>query len=287
MIEGIQKILLLGGSGYLGSHIATRFKKEVDFDLTIGDLIKPINSAYDFIKVDVLNNSFVSSLIRDYDLIINCAGQITNPITISYRINTKGIDSIIHAVKTHNKKLYHVSTVAVYGTAEYADEKSELSPESSYAACKAFAEYQINNHLSKERFCILRIPNLYGENQPKGLLAYILKSSLSDTKLQFNNDGSLSRYFLHVDDCSDAIFSAVQKNLEGTFNIPSNEKYNLKEIISFIETVCNIKFEKRFDRREPIDNIDELNFSSFESITGFKPRRTLNDFINGVFPKHA
>lgn len=287
MIEGIQKILLLGGSGYLGSHIAARFKREVDFDITIGDLIEPINSACDFIKVDVLDSTFVSSVVRNHDLIINCVGQITNPITMSYRINTEGIDNIIHAVKTHNKKLYHISTVAVYGTAEYADEKSELSPESSYAACKAFAEYQINNNLSKKRFCILRVPNLYGENQPKGLIAYTFKSALSDKKLHFNNDGSLARYFLHVDDCSEAVFFAIQKNLCGTFNIPSNEKYSLREIISLIETTSNIEFEKRFDQRKPIENIGKLNFSAFGCVTGFKPKKSLNHFVNGVFPKYA
>lgn len=283
MINKRIRILLLGGSGYLGHGIASRFEEEMDYIVTVGDLVKPADSKYDFVEVNVLDKSIVSSVIKNNDLIINCTGQITNPINVCFRINTTGVENIVQAVKSHNKKLYHISTTAVYGTAKYADENSNLNPESPYAACKSFAEYQIINNLAGEMFCILRLPNLYGENQTKGVFAYILKSYLSDRKLHFNNDGSLSRYFLHVDDCGEAVLSAITKNAEGIFNVTSHDSYNVKELITLIEKASNVEFEKLFDPVKPIENIKNINFNAFKKATGFSPNTSLTDFINKVY----
>jgi nucleoside-diphosphate-sugar epimerase len=283
MIKKVKKILLLGGSGYLGNGIASRFEQENEYVITIGDLVKHADSKCDFIEVDVLNWPTVSSVIKKHDLIINCTGQITNPINACFTINTVGVDNIVQAAKSHNKKLYHISTTAVYGTAEYADENSKVNPESPYAACKSFAEYQIIKNLDGKKFCILRLPNLYGENQTQGIFAYILKSYLSDKKLYFNNDGSLSRYFLSVDDCGEAIFLAIHKNLKGIFNITSNDNYNVRELISLIEATSIVVFKKNFDQIKPIENIDKLNFNAFNEATGFAPKTSLRDFIKRVF----
>lgn len=283
----IKKILLLGGSGYLGHSIAKRFEKEDDFILTIGDIIKPINSKLEFVEVDVLNKALISSVIKKYDLIINFTGQITNPINTCFRINTKGVDYIVDAVKTCNKKLFHISTVAVYGTTPYADENTVMNPESPYATCKSFAEYCINDKLSEQMFCILRLPNLYGENQPNGLFAYLLKSYQSDKKLDFNNGGNLLRYFLHVDDCADGILKAVYNDLYGIFNVTSNEKYDLRKIIKLIEMTNNTIFIKKFNKIKPIENIDEINFEAFKNATGFSPVNSITEFIIKTFPKYA
>lgn len=282
----IKRILLLGGSGYLGCNIAKRFKKGNDFILTIGDIVRPRNSEWEFVKVDVLQKKSVCSAVEKHDIVINCTGQISNPINACFKINTKGIDYVVDSVNTSNKKLFHISTVAVYGTTSYADENTVMNPESPYATCKSFAEYRINERLSEQMFCILRLPNLYGKNQPNGLFAYLLKSYQSDKKLDFNNGGDLSRYFLHVDDCADGIFKAVNNDLCGTFNVAGNEKYDLIQIIKLIEKTNNVTFFKNFDKIKPIENIGEINFNAFKDATGFSPIHSVLDFIIKTFPKH-
>lgn len=282
----IKKILLLGGSGYLGSNIVKRFKKENDFILTIGDIVKPQNTESEFIKVDILRKDLVDSVIKEHDIVINCTGQITNPINTCFKINTKGVDYIVDSIKAYNKKLFHISTVAVYGTTSYADENTVMNPESPYATCKSFAEYGINERLSEKMFCILRLPNLYGKNQPNGLFAYLLKSYQSDKKLDFNNGGDLSRYFLHVDDCADGILRAVNNDLYGTFNVTSNEKYDLRQIIKLIEKTNNMIFVKKFNKIKPIENIEEINFEAFKNATDFFPIQSITEFLIKTFPKY-
>jgi Nucleoside-diphosphate-sugar epimerases len=279
----IKNIIVLGGSGYLGNAIAKRFKNDSRYTIAIGDLEKPKNTDLDFVQVDVLNKSLIDDAIKAYDLIINCTGQITNPLNVCFTVNTEGIDNIVEAVKINNKKLFHISTLAIYGSTRYADEQSQINPESPYATCKAFAEYCIKLNLAEIKYCILRIPNLYGKNQPKGLFAYLSKSLRSNKKLYFNNDGSLTRYFLHVSDCAEAIYSSVNTDLAGTYNLPSYDKYNLKEIISFVEDKLEIQFEKEFASIKPIENIDKINFSLFIEKTKFEPKVKLDDFIDKEF----
>lgn len=283
----IKNILLIGGSGYLGTAIMKRFISEIDFNITVGDLSGPVIPGKKFLKLDVLDINAVYKCIREYDLIINCAGQITSPITTCFEINTQGIDNIVNAVKSFDKKIIHISTVAVYGTISYADEMSPINPESSYAACKAFAEYNIKSILPENSFCIMRTANLYGEKQKKGLFAYLLRTYLSGEKLHFNNDGSLTRYFLHVNDCANAVLSAVRNNLYGVYNVATNDKYNINGIIALIENTCKTKFITEFEDTKPIENIDKLNFDAFGKVSGFEPQIILMEFINKIFSKHV
>lgn len=278
----IKNILLLGGSGYLGTAIAKRFADGSDHQVTTGDLAEPV-SCDKFIKLDVLDKDEVTASVKEFDLIINCTGQITTPINTCFNINTKGTDNLVEAVKSAGKKLLHISTVAVYGTCNYASESNPMIPETPYAVCKAFAEYKIKSTLAEASFCILRLTNLYGGKQEKGLFAYLLKSYLSNKELHFNNDGSLMRYFLNINDCAEAVFSAVRNKLSGIFNVPAVDKYNILEIIELIETTRGIKFKTSFDKNNAVENIDFINFSAFGKVTGFEPKLKLIDFINQTF----
>lgn len=280
-----KKVLILGGAGFLGMEIARRFEKENRYLITIGDLSEPPDPGIAFEKTDVLNRLALEHQIKQHDIIINCSGQISHPIYGCFRINTEGISHIAQAVKDHKKKLIQISTVAVYGTIPAADENTAMNPESPYSTCKAFAEFIVNRTLGNNA-CILRLPNLYGENQVKGLFSYLIRSYISDRKLHFNNDGSLCRYFLHIKDCSEALFLTVDKDLTGTYNIPAPEKFDLTEIISRIESIKSMKFEAVFDRNPPIDNIDNISFSDFREVTNFNPERSVHDFINQSFPTH-
>ena len=113
-------------------------------------------------------------------------------------LNTKGIDNIIDFVKKNDLNFFQVSTISVYGSSiDEVNEESKLNPETSYGSLKAMAEYLIQNKLSKDKFSIIRLSNLYGDQQPKGVLAYLLRSLKQNDDIFFNNDGLLKRYFLN------------------------------------------------------------------------------------------
>lgn len=271
-----KKILILGGSGFLGNAIAAK----LGVSATIGDVVSPVNnSTNNFIKIDLLSDKQTIEVLGCFDVVINCTGQISYPFSNCYELNTKGIRNIVDAInKSENTKLIHISTVAVYGSAETANENSTLNPETPYAVAKACAEFVIKD-LSHDKYCIIRIPNLYGKQQKKGVFAYFKKSLQTDKNLNFEHDGSLLRYYLYIDDVVAAVIRAVELDLKGLFNLTSSDRFTISELIGMIEMYHNVKFNLHLGSNRPLENIQTLDGSAFTSQTGFMPSFTIQDYI--------
>jgi nucleoside-diphosphate-sugar epimerase len=271
-----KEILVIGGSGFLGSEIIKKLGKQV----VNGDFTPPKNNLENrYINLNLLDRYNISNVINKFDIVINCAGQITTPINECLNLNTIGIYNLINALnQSNNIKLYQISTVAVYGTLINGNEKAQLNPETPYACNKAFAEFLITNTFNN-KFCIIRIPNIYGEKQNKGIFAYLKRSFLTDRKLHFEHNGDLLRYFLHVEDIADAIVSSIANNINGTYNLTSPDRLTIKELINLVEEVHNIKFDVSFGSSKPIENIDFLDGSMFYNLTNFTPLKKVKDYI--------
>ena len=272
----VKKILVIGGSGFLGSRIVQKLGEKA----VIADFLPP---SYDskslYVNLNLLNKHDINKVISEFEVVINCVGQITSPINDCFSINTEGIFNLVSAVNnSNNVKLFQVSTVSVYGTTTNANELTKLNPETPYASSKAFAEFIISNICNKD-YCIIRIPNIYGNGQQKGVFAYFKRSFISDKKLEFQNNGDLLRYYLHVEDVADAIICAIRNNLSGIFNLTSDDRYTIRDLIDLIEKFHSIKFESSFGINQPQENIDLLDGFKFKEATNFSPLNKVEDYI--------
>lgn len=279
-----KRIIVIGGSGFLGQSIVSKLKQNQYNNIFIGDIQSPkyITTAT-FVYIDLLDSKNVDAVIKDVDIVINCAGQITQPINLCLQINTVGLDNLINAVAlVPTKKIIHISTVTVYGSSELVNEESPLNPETPYATIKAVAEFSFQKLLN-QNYVILRIPNLFGPNQTKGIIEYLLRSSIGDKKLVFNNGGDLLRHYLHIEDCSIAIISALEKEVNGIFNIPAIESKTVLDLIHQFEEIFNIQFDLKLEKVKPFENIERINFDKFFNKTGFKPRITVETFLKQKF----
>jgi len=280
--------MITGGSGFLGYHIIQALQRSGVVNVTCGDIEKNSNLSCNFVKLNLFDAAEVRHVIKGYETVINCIGQVTKPFNLSYRLNSSGVNNLIQALSGQDSRLIHISTVAVYGTAENCNEDSPLNPETNYATAKAFAEYSILKQIELKRFTILRLSNLYGAHQLKGIFAYLLRSYHSDCKLDFNNDGNLIRSFMHVEDCADIIVEVVKDlTLKGIYNVKGHETYSVKELIQKFEDRFNMTFEKKFDHTPPWENIRVLDDSKLRSTVNLNPRWQLFDFIEQEINKHA
>lgn len=275
---------MIGGSGFLGSSIVKSLKNAGFEKVVCGDLTSNKFLDCEYVKLDVLDLNNITKKINNIDLIINCTGQITQPFNLCYKLNSIGTMNISKAVAISKARLIHISTVAVYGSADYCNEQSPLNPETNYATAKAFAEEILLENYIQKRLTILRLSNLYGNRQNKGIIAYLLRSYHSDRKLNFNNDGSLSRSFMHVEDCADIIAEVVKNSkLAGIYNIKGHETYSVKDLVEQFEDHFGIKFEKSFNQDLPWENIDSLDDSKLRSIIDLQPQWHLFDFMGKEF----
>ncbi len=278
----MSKILILGASGLLGESL-------VEYFASTGFKVGALSRSYDKKKnklvnahaVDVLDYESLESIIAQYDIIINCIGQITSPIHDCITLNTQGVQNIVDAVKKNGNYLIHLSTVSVYGTSSHVTENSPVNPESVYGTIKCFAEYQISQNLTN--FMILRVSNLYGKGQTKGILGYITQSFYSSEKnLFFNNDGSLKRYYLHIDDLSAIVQMALIKNLKGVYNIIGKDFLTIKHLVALCERVFDHSFNVKYESKNPIENVDKIDTSKFEKRINYSFQNNVEGYLKGL-----
>src|SRR5437762_2708039 len=93
-----KKILVLGGAGFLGQNILKKLSEQSFSNLYCGDLNSINIEGVKNIKIDVLDSKDLTKKIKSFPLIINCIGQVTNPINLCFQLNTKGISNITMAV---------------------------------------------------------------------------------------------------------------------------------------------------------------------------------------------
>jgi nucleoside-diphosphate-sugar epimerase len=274
------KIIVLGGSGFLGSHIIQALQKSNMGEVTCGDIVSNSSLSCEYIKLDMLEANDITKKLDNYDTIINCTGQITRPFNICFKLNSVGINNLTKALSGKSSRLIHISTVAVYGSAENCNEESPLNPETNYATAKVFAEQILQENYVQGKLTILRLSNLYGSRQMKGVFAYLLRSYHSDRKLNFNNDGNLTRSFMHVEDCADIIVE-ISKNpkLNQIYNVKGYETYSVKELVQEFENRFKVTFETSYNETLSWENIKYLDNSKLRGSINLKPQWQLFDFI--------
>jgi dTDP-glucose 4,6-dehydratase len=298
-------ILVCGGAGFIGSEfIKNHFKenpksKIINVDnLTIGSNIKNIeniqnNSNYKFLKEDIRNESVMSNVIKDVDIVINFAAEshvdrsIANPKPF-LDTNILGTYSILEGVRKYDKQFIHVSTDEIYGDAEGKssfDENSQINPSNPYAATKAAADHLVSSyHRTYGINCITtRCTNNFGPNQfPEKLIPKTIIRSIKNLKVPVYGDGMQIRSWIYVNDHVHAIENLISKGKSGeVYNITAYEEITNKIIV---EKILDI-LEKPHSMIEYVgdrpghDKRYSINCSKIENQTGWRPQYNFDDAL--------
>ena len=280
-----KKILVFGGSGFLGLKLLKCLVNLGVKRVSCLDLIDPNLDGVQFIRFDLINDDIYSLTDCDKSIIINLTGQITNPSNTCFLLNSLGINKLTTLSKESNSFLIQISTVGVFGTITLAKEESEKNPETVYSTCKAFAEHGIEISLNEDQFAIIRLSNLYGFDQQKGIMAYLKRSFLSDRELYFNNDGSLKRAYLNVEDCARILAETITTKisyLRGAYNFIGNDVFTIKELVTTLEEISGIKFKANFNDIPPYDNPLSLSGESWSDLVGNNYSHSVSDYFKNL-----
>jgi len=274
-----ETIVILGGAGFLGRAIGGCLRSGGKRVLC-ADVRPPEGADILFLMTDVLHLGDVKNACESADIVVNCTGQVTSPLTSSLRVNSVGTINIARACRDLSKKLVHFSSVAVYGTADVVDEYSPLNPETAYAACKSAAELILQELVAPSFLTIFRTSNLYGPGQQRGVIAYLLRSAASQERLCFNNDGTLTRFYLHSLDCAEAVERFIGIGTPpGIFNLAGASSKSIRQIIALVEKIAGIRFEADFASLPPHENIRELSGEKLSRLIGSVSRREIEEYL--------
>jgi len=293
-----KRILITGGAGFIGSHVADRFIEQgysvaiVD-NVTTGNKVN-INPQARFYPVDIgsqqLKEVFKEerpNYVNHHAAQISVHSSIRNPINDA-KVNILGSINILENCREFNvKKIIFVSSGgAIYGEPIYlpCDEYHPVNPISPYGAAKFTVENYL--HLYKRlyglNFTSLRYANVYGPRQdPKGeagVIAIFAKAMLEEGNIVIFGDGNQERDYVYVSDVVEANLLAIDNKISGVYNIGTGKGTTLKEIFLQLSSIVKSHKQPIYEPSRPGD-IYKISLDSTKAFKelGWKPAVSQKD----------
>ena len=290
------KILLLGGTGFIGRSLLNRLEQKNSVKIMIHN--SNLQTTAEKFKGNILmKNSFFNE-IRENETIINLLGQLTTNESNFVESNiVGGINLLNSCLQKRIKKIILISSINVYGEnlKRPSKENDPLKPKTSYGLIKMITE-QMYEYFSKTNginITILRLAGIYGTNQNKGFLSQIIKSTKDKTIVPVcYNQGNQQRDMLYIDDAIDCILNVVNNPNDGfnIFNISSGKRYSINKLISIIEKISKTKIVLKYSSKIPDEKCIWADNSKAKKILNFNPKidieTGLKDTINQFFHQH-
>lgn len=245
------KVLVTGGAGFIGSHIAEYFAEAGHTVRILDNLITgfrkniPQYKNIEFIEGDISDSSLVEKAVTGMDYVFHEAALVSVPLSCeipaeAFRINTLGTLNVLQAcVKAGVEKFVTASSAAVYGNNPILPKKEEMYPEPSspYAISKLDTEYLARMFYEAHglRTTCLRYFNVYGPRQdPKSPYAAVIPIFLERAKagkdLIIYGDGLQSRDFVHVKDVVRANVASLDCGDGQVFNVAMGKSVTVRQL---------------------------------------------------------
>jgi UDP-glucose 4-epimerase len=251
------RILVLGGSGFLGSHIVDKFLAE-RHDVCVYDLyperFRRSPKGIKFYTGDFGNVGALDELISTgFDAVIHCVSTTTPKSSnespeFDIQSNVIGTLYLLDICVKHKvgKLVFLSSGGTVYGdigTLDMVDEEHAVRPMCSYGVSKLTIEHYLDvyKHLRGLDYVALRLSNPFGERQSPlralGALTVFLHRTLKGQNVEVWGDGSVTRDFIYVGDVAKAVYLATLNPVSGIFNVGTGTGLSLSDILTHIKQV--------------------------------------------------
>lgn len=269
------RCLVLGGKGFIGSHLVDALLRE-GFPVTVFDRanIPPLNDAATAARVTWIDGDFTSDADVGaalagcevvFHLVSTTLPQSSNADPVfDVETNVAGtVRMLNHAVKSGVKKMIFISSGGtVYGVPRHVPipEDHPTDPICSYGITKLAIEKYLHLYrtLHGLDYTVLRLSNPFGERQrttaAQGAVAVFMGKVLRGDKIEIWGDGSVVRDYVYIGDAVAAMVKAIGYNgPEHVFNIGSGAGVTLKDIIAGIEQVTGRKADCRYTAARAFD----------------------------------
>lgn len=240
----MEKILITGGSGLLGSKLAKLASEEFEVVATYNKHF--VKTEYRLIPLDITKNREVDRIFRDEkpDLVVHTAA-LTNVDYCedhreeAWKINVKGTENLAWACKKIGAKITYISTDFIFdGGKGMYKEGDPVHPVDYYGATKFEGEKVIEN-LNVDHI-IARVSVLYGWNIQNSLnfVTWIINALKQGRQINIVTDQYVSPTL--ADNAAEAIIKLIKKNVEGIFHTAGSERINRYDFALKIADVFNL-----------------------------------------------
>jgi UDP-glucose 4-epimerase len=312
------RILITGGAGFIGSHLADKLLEmgntvAVIDNLSTGDFanIRHLidNPNFSYTIDSILNKDALDKLVKKSDQIYHLAAAvgvkyiIDNPL-LSLQTNIAGTENVLELANKYKKKALVSSTSEIYGknnNVPFKEEDDRLLGSThitrwSYSASKAIDEFLALAYFREKKLpvVIVRCFNTVGPRQTGQygmVVPKFVKSALLNHPLTVYGDGKQTRCFAYVDDVVDGMIKLMsEKKAEGEiFNIGNDEEISIEELAHKIKKLTNskskieyVKYEDAYEEgfEDMLSRKPEL--AKIKKFIGYKPKVNLDNILQKI-----
>ena len=291
----MKKILVTGGCGFIGSHIAERLQRDCEVlvldNLRTGRVENLAGIRAQIIHGSILDRGLLRAALRGVDRVFHLAALVSVPESVEkphecVSLNVTGTLNVLEeAAAAGVEKLVFASSAAVYGDNPTVPKIETMPPEprSPYAVTKLDGEFYCRQFAESGRLdtAALRFFNVFGPRQdPAGAYAaavpVFIQKALAGEPITIFGDGGQTRDFIYVKDLVAAcVFAATTPGVRGVFNAGYGGQITIHELAKRIIELSGSRSEIRHAPQRAGDVRHSRACVDALALAGFRPGGTL------------
>lgn len=312
------KILITGGAGFIGSHMAERYLERGDEVYIIDDLSTGSmdniahlkgNPKFTYYLDTVLNQHLTAELVDTCDIIYHLAAAVGVKLIVESPVKTietniHGTDMVLSLAAKKKKRVLVASTSEVYGKREHVPFRESddlvMGPTNkgrwSYACSKAIDEFLAIAYW-KERLVPTVIARLFNTVGPRQTGRYgmvipnFVRQALLGKEITVYGDGSQTRCFTHVSDVVGALMGLAEcyEAVGDVFNIGSTQEVTILQLAERIKTLTNsnspivfVPYEEAYEEgfEDMMRRVPDI--TKISQLINYTPKCNLDEILNSV-----
>jgi UDP-glucose 4-epimerase len=292
------KILVTGGAGFIGSHLADAFLGAGHQVCVIDDLSsgkrENLNPKARFYQLDVQDPGVADVFRREQpEVLCHHAAQmdvrrsVADPV-FDARVNLLGLLNLLEQGRQQGLKrvLFASTGGAIYGEQDVfpAPETHKLEPVSPYGVAKLASErylffYSVSYGIS---YAALRYANVYGPRQnphgEAGVVAIFTEKLLRGEQPTINGDGKQTRDYVYVGDLVRANLAALQSDFTGAVNLGTGIETDVNALFRLLCKLCGSSAAERHGAAKPGEQSRSVIDNTLaQRVLGWRPQVSLED----------
>ncbi len=291
----MKRILVTGGSGFIGSHIVEHYQGKAEIrvldNLRTGRRENLNGLACEFIEGDVSDRKTVAKAVEGVDSVFHLAALVSVPESMEKIVECNTINSVgtivllEEAAKAGVRKLILSTSAANYGDNPVSPKVETMTPEpkSPYAITKLDGEYYCDMFTRTGRLqtACLRYFNVFGPRQnPKSAYAaavpIFITKALAGEDITIFGDGEQTRDFVFVKDIAAANAFMAEHDFSGVYNVAYGGRMTINHLAELIVEILGSKSkivhlpERPGDVKHSTACVDKLLSTGFRPSWDFK-----------------
>ena len=296
------KILVTGGAGFIGSHIAEYLVQRGDDVTVLDNLITgskenltKISDKINFVNGDIRDHKLLEKLVSDTTGVFHEAALASVQQSFSMKdeyiaVNVAGTENIFKLAKEYGFKIVYASSSSVYGNPKKipVKEDDERKPINPYAKTKLDGEDLAKKYSEIGVKVIgLRYFNVFGKRQSKeyaGVIKLFLQRIQQKKSPKINGDGLQTRDFVHIDDVVKANVLAMDSDINHRFlNVGSGLPTSVLDLANLIIEISGLSLEPIHGPELSGDvKATQSDIKLIRKLLNWEPKMKLDDWLTKI-----